>query len=353
MDGFLLYGQPEEITTAVRTGALSDVKILYHYFDTKRMFPNGRPAGMKNLAEYNLGFREDARRFLKGDADTLGAFVSRARCNPADAAVINGITGHNGFTLLDLVSYNDKHNEANGEYGRDGAETEYSWNCGVEGASRKKDINRLRLRQMKNALAMELLSQGTPMITAGDEMLHTQDGNSNPYCHDSSLTWLGWKDTKDAEELISFVKELIAFRKAHPILHAEKELKGDTAGGPFPDFSCHGSDAWFASFDRQERSIGLLYCGGKSGDGSSFDIVYAAYNMHWEERSLALPYLPKGYEWELAFSTEADRFGRPASLEGKLLSEEGGRRLKVPGRSILVLTDKRSAGKGRASRDLA
>ena len=158
------------------------------------------------------------------------------------------------------------------------------------------------MKQMKNALALMMLSQGTPMLTAGDEMLNSQMGNSNPYCIDSELTWVKWSETKDAQELSDYVRMLIAFRTAHPLLHQTAELTGASLGGFFPDFSCHGSNAWFASFDQQERSVGMMYCSqepdgsdvqnGKEGVSGSY--LYAAYNFHWEEKELALPYLPAG-----------------------------------------------------------
>ena len=216
VDGFLMMSSQDDMNAVAKSPALSSVKLISDYFDTTRMYPKGRPYRFRNLAEYNVGFRYDARKFLKGDSDSLKDFVSRCRYNPKDAGVINAITGHDGFTLYDLVSYNDKHNEENGENNHDGAACEFSWNCGVEGPTRKKEVCRLRMKQMKNALALMMLSQGTPMITAGDEMLNSQMGNSNPYCLDSEKTWVRWSETKDAQELSEYVRMLIAFRASAP-----------------------------------------------------------------------------------------------------------------------------------------
>ena len=347
VDGFLMMSSQDDMNAVAKSPALSSVKLISDYFDTTRMYPKGRPYRFRNLAEYNVGFRYDARKFLKGDSDSLKDFVSRCRYNPKDAGVINAITGHDGFTLYDLVSYNDKHNEENGENNHDGAACEFSWNCGVEGPTRKKEVCRLRMKQMKNALALMMLSQGTPMITAGDEMLNSQMGNSNPYCLDSEKTWVRWSETKDAQELSEYVRMLIAFRASHPLLHQKAELTGASLGGFFPDFSCHGSNAWFASFDQQERSVGMMYCAQepdgdvlkemKSAEKGSY--VYVAYNFHWEERDLALPYLPGGREWHVMIDTSVDRFSRASEDKGGCgcPSSEEVKCVRVPARSIRVL----------------
>ena len=348
VDGFLIMASQEDVNAVAKSPALSDVKLISDYFDTARMYPKGRPYRFRNLAEYNVGFRYDARKFLKGDSDSLKDFVSRCRYNPKDAGVINAITGHDGFTLYDLVSYNDKHNEANGEYNHDGAANEFSWNCGVEGPCRKQEISRLRMKQMKNALALMMLSQGTPMLTAGDEMLNSQAGNSNPYCFDTELTWVRWSETRDAKELSDYVRMLIAFRASHPLLHQKAELTGASLGGFFPDFSCHGSNAWFASFDQQERSVGMMYCSQEPDgnvlrelqDSTAGSYVYVAYNFHWQEKELALPYLPSGREWHVVIDTSVDRYSKVAAEKsgcGCSGSGEEVKCVKVPARSIRVL----------------
>jgi glycogen operon protein len=276
---------------------------------------------------------------------------------------VNAIAGHDGFTLFDLVSYNDKHNDANGENNRDGALNEFSWNCGVEGASRKREIMRLRMKQMKNALAMVMLAQGTPMICAGDEMLNSQQGNTNPYCIDSEVSWVQWSGTKDAVSLHDYVKELIMFRRTHPLLHQKVELTGSSLGGFFPDFSCHGSNAWFASFDQQERSVGMMYCSQDpdreavyqketklrkearklrkepedAGLSSGESYLYVAYNLHWEKRQLALPYLPSGREWHVVIDTSIDRFSKEEEKVCGCGQDEKEKCVDMPGRSIRVL----------------
>ncbi len=342
IDGFYLMGSQDEINSAVKSAALCDIKFFSDYFDTKKLYPKGRPFAFRNLAECNPGFRTDARQLLKGNENQLRAFVERTRYNPKDSAVVNTICSHNGFTLMDLVSYNDKHNEDNGEQNHDGAPTEYSWNCGVEGPCRRRDITRLRVRQIKNAYAMMLLAQGTPMILAGDEMGNSQHGNSNAYCTDSELTWLEWQNTKLSQELSSFLKKLIVFRKEHAVLHSEKELTGTNSGGFFPDFSCHGNNAWFASFDQQDRSIGLMYSNrikpggpednGGNADAVEFSYIYVAYNFHWREQKLALPYLPQGRKWHVALNTGEDCVcAKDDEKEAEV------KYIEVPGRTVIVL----------------
>lgn len=161
----------------------------------------------------------DCRRLLRGDENALRNFTMRANRNQKGCAVINYVTNHDGFTLADLVSYDHKYNRENGEQERDGTDYNYSWNCGTEGPTRKKDILRLRMQQRKNAMAMLLLSQGTPMLLAGDEFGNSQGGNNNPYCHDSELTWLDWNHEKANRELQDFIRDAIAYRKRHKVLH--------------------------------------------------------------------------------------------------------------------------------------
>ena len=159
-----------------------------------------------------------ARKFLKGEENQLGDFVNIIRNNPSNAGNINYITNHNGFTMYDLVSYDRKHNEANGENNTDGENFNYSYNCGAEGRTRKRKIVELRQRQIKNAFMILMLSQGTPLILAGDEFENTQGGNNNPYCIDSETSWVNWKKSDNAVEIYNFLRKLINFRKENNVL---------------------------------------------------------------------------------------------------------------------------------------
>lgn len=251
----------------------------------------------KNLADYNYGFMNTARKLLKGDEDQLNTFITHARSNSTNAATVNFIANNNGFTLMDLVSYDRKHNENNGENNRDGEDYNNSWNCGEEGKSRKKKIVELRKKQIKNALLMVMLSQGTPLLMAGDEFGNSQLGNNNPYCQDNEVSWLDWKNLETNRDLFEFTKMLIQFRKDHGILHMQTPLRVmDYKACGYPDISYHGDNAWFASFENYNRHCGIMYCGKYANeDDNSF--IYVAYNLHWEKHVMALPKLPDNMEW--------------------------------------------------------
>lgn len=351
VDGFSLLMNSESASLLAGNPVLRKTKLLSGYFPTERIYPEGRINPFRNLAECNDGFKIAARKLLKGDEDQLSGFVDRVRHNPKDSGTVNYITSHDGFTLMDLVSYDKKHNEANGEQGRDGADCEYSWNCGTEGPTKKRMITRLRQQQMKNAFAMLLLAQGTPMILAGDEFGNSQQGNNNPYCHDSELTWVDWSRERSGQELTAFVKELIKFRREHRILHMEKRLTGsDTLSCGYPDFSCHGSRAWYGAFEYQNRHVGLMYCGLYA---ASSEFVYVAYNFHWEPQTLALPNLPEGQGWCIKLDT-AD-IKEEAGVKRDVSGCVEGREILLPARSVCVLVSvkrpetKKIAGERRSA----
>ncbi len=297
-----------------------------------------KTAGQKYLGEYNDGFLIDMRRALKGDEEQMNGLVYRSRRNPEQYGVINYIAGTNGFTMADMVSYEQKHNEANGEGNRDGSDYNYSWNCGAEGPVRKKKLLELRKKQLRNAVLMVFLSQGTPLLLAGDEFGNSQGGNNNAYCQDNETSWLNWNQVKSHGDLLEFVKYVIAFRKAHPVFHMEKEPRiMDYLSCGHPDVSYHGVNAWRPEFENFRRQIGILYCGeyGKKADGTPDDTFFVTYNMHWEPHEFALPNLPKGRQWKLAFDTSdsgANGFYRP----GEELCLKNQKKYMVPPRSILV-----------------
>ena len=211
-----------------------------------------------------------------------------------------------GFTLLDSVSYDWKHNEANGEGNQDGTAFNYSWNCGVEGPSRKKNVRQLRLRQLRNALLYVFLAQGIPMLRAGDEGLNTQGGNNNAYASDDAVGWVDWNTGRDVEALRAFVRTLTAFRKKHRILHMPSELKGmDYKSLGYPDISFHDSKAWVCSFENVTRTLAVLLAGlyTQTESGECDDFFYAAYNAYWEPHKFALPQLPRDFAWYPAIDT--------------------------------------------------
>ena len=292
VDGCHILGEGAPLDLIMKDGLLAGTKIMAEGMDTAALYKNRRP-GKRCFAEYNLGFLQDMRRFLKSDEDMVPAVQYRIRHNPDDHGVINYITCQDGFTLNDLVSYNYKHNEANGEGNNDGCSYNYSWNCGIEGPSRKQWIRQMRERQMRAAFAMMLFSQGVPMIYGGDEI-----GNS--------IGWIDWRGLRRNASMLAFVKKAVALRKAHPVLHMSESMKeADYLGKGFPDMSFHGERAWFCNMENTSRMIGVMLCGAyaKLPDGSEDDFLYTGYNFHWETRNIALPNLPEGMEWKKVMDT--------------------------------------------------
>ena len=235
------------------------------------------------------GFQNVMRRFLKGDEGMIRDVICQLKNQ--DTQLYNYIASHNGFTLCDVVSYDGKHNEANGENNLDGPDYNYSWNCGAEGNSRKKAVNELRKNQIFNAFFLLLFAQGMPCILSGDEFMNTQKGNNNAYCQDNLISWLDWNQLSRQEELYIFVCRLIALRKACMKQTAKKSE--DTMGrSGIPQISYHGEDAWQMPAGRASRQLGVFY-----HEESTEKDFYIAYNMHWLSHSFALPSLPKGMEW--------------------------------------------------------
>ncbi|MCH5267036.1 MAG: alpha-amylase [Lachnospiraceae bacterium] len=306
VDGFRVNTEVMPSIALASDPILSGVKLLSSYWDSRMLSDAGIHHTGNTFAEYNEGFMNDARRFLKSDEGQVEMFYKRFYRHPENAAVINFMTHVNGFTMMDLVSYDIKHNESNGERNADGTEYNYSWNCGVEGKSRKKAVHDQRMRQIRNAFLMLLCSQGTPMILAGDEFGNTQDGNNNPYCHDDTVTWLNWKETKTGQQIREYVKKLIAFRKEHPVLRRETQPHlMDTLSCGIPDLSAHGLQTWRPDFSNYSRMLGILLSGkyARRKDGTEDDSLYIIINMFWENKSFDLPTLPDGREWFAAIET--------------------------------------------------
>ncbi|MGN0278403.1 MAG: hypothetical protein ACI4C4_03510 [Lachnospiraceae bacterium] len=304
IDGFHVMGVNLTIELFLQEPLLAETKILTE----QNCQPKEEDSVLESryLGHLNDGFLYDMRRFLKGDGNMIDTFLFLMRNNSTTAGIINYIAKWDGFRLADLVSYDRKHNEPNGEDNQDGTDYNCSWNCGIEGKSRKKNIQELRTRQMKNAMSLVFLSQGTPLIYSGDEFGNTQEGNNNPYCQDNATGWIKWNQTESGKELFDYTKMLIALRKAHPILHSATPLRAmDTLSCGYPDISFHGKAAWRPDTSPANRTIGILYCGyyGKI-DGTQDDtLLYIGVNMHWEYRYLGLPQPPKGKMWEKLSST--------------------------------------------------
>ncbi|MEY8426952.1 hypothetical protein AALA00_04360 [Lachnospiraceae bacterium 46-15] len=330
IDGFHIVGNDGLAKMLAKDPLLAGIKLLGEYFPQEETRQNKKAPFIRNLGEYNAGFMEDMRGLLKGDEGQLEAFTYRLRRNPEAFGVINYIAGHDGFTMMDLVSYSEKHNEENGEQNHDGPDRNISWNCGEEGPTRKKKILELRNRQIRNAFLMLLLAGGTPLIQAGDEFGNSQKGNNNPYCLDNEISWTDWRAAKKNEALTDFVRDVIAFRKRHRILHMPRELKLiDTLFCGYPEISYHSSRAWYVEFESYNREIGILYCGEYAGEE---EFIYVAYNLHWKENDFALPNLPDGMGWYVAIDSACGVYP-----EGEEPIYAGDRILAVPARTVKVL----------------
>ncbi len=339
VDGFRLLGENLPMDMLARDDVLADTKLWHYGFDTDRIYERNEEPRYPHVAEYNDAWYYDMRRFLKGDGNMLGSVLYHMRHIPRKAGAIHYITNYYGFTLADMVSYDYKHNEENGEENRDGSDYNCSWNCGDEGATRRRAVRELRLRQMKNAMCLILLAQSSPLIFMGDEFGNSQRGNNNPYCQDNTVTWLDWRCIERNADLHAFWKMLVGFRQRNPILRPEKELSlMDSMACGYPDMSYHGQYAWRPETEGNYRHVGIMLCGkyAEHGEGCDGEFLYLAMNMHWDSHDLALPKLPKGMEWELAFSTEREG-NRKEDRE-----EEGDQLLRqVPSRSIAMYVAKR------------
>lgn len=323
VDGFHLMGMNIPMRLLSSDSLLAGTKLLNDHpdnidFESLNCSGQGRFIGL-----YTDDFRYPLRRLLKSDEGQVSDSLSLLRSNPENFGRINFFSDYQGFTLMDMVSYDRKHNEENGESGRDGSDYNFSWNCGEEGPTRKKKIRELRLRQIKNAYSLLMLGAGTPLIFMGDEFGNSQMGNNNPYCIDSPVTWLDWKDLKKNSELSDYLKNLVKLRKDHKILRSGRELYMiDTENCGYPEMSYHSDTAYRVSCEYYSRSFGIMYCEDK---GES--LMYAAVNMGWENKKLALPRPPKGFDWRITYSTDPESLCKPDTKELEKT---------IPGRTVTI-----------------
>ena len=252
----------------------------------------------------DLGFMTDIRKFLKGDPNSAQAAAFQLRDSDPVSHPIVFIARQDTMRAMDVVSYNEKHNLENGENGLDGADYNYSWNCGIEGATRKKAVLELRKRQLKNAFALTLLSQGTPLIYGGDEFGNTQFGNNNPYNQDNATGYIKWTNSAFANEILDFVRKLLDIRHSHPSIGSDHPFTGrDFLSYGYPDISMHGEELWKADIGPTSHSFGILYYD-KYNDDKDDRLIYLIYNMHWESKTIAVPKLRKGMKWEVSITTD-------------------------------------------------
>ncbi|GAB7044718.1 MULTISPECIES: glycogen debranching protein [Catenuloplanes] len=317
---------------------LRDVTLIAEAWDAAGLYQVGSFPDYGRWAEWNGRYRDALRGFLRGDPGRVGDLATRLVGSPdlyggrGPASSINFVTAHDGFTLRDLVSYDEKHNDANGEGNRDGDDHNLSWNCGAEGPTDDPQVLALRDRQTRNALLLLLCSHGVPMLQAGDELGRTQLGNNNAYCHDGELTWLDWGPAARDAGLLRFTRDAIAFRRAHPVLHVATHV-GDDGDGPV-DVSWHGTRPGRPDWSPAARLLAVMLRGAPT-PGYGQDIVYLAANTHWEPVEVHLPDLPAGLRWARFADTYDAEPSVPPGWERAVADPA---RLPVGPRSVVVLT---------------
>lgn len=290
---------------------LGKMKLIAEAWDAGGLYQVGSFPSWNRWAEWNGRYRDDMRSFLKGDDGMAGNAItritgSRDLYSPESRghkASVNFMTCHDGFTLYDLYSYNEKHNEKNGWNNTDGDNNGHSWNCGAEGETDDPNVNGLRRRLIKNAFAALLCSRGPAMFFAGDEFCNTQFGNNNAYCQDNIISWLDWSRLEEFKEIHDFVRHMIQFRKEHPILR--KMTKPSSC--QFPEISVHNGTPFNASTDYKTKLIGIMYAG-RNEEDTEDDIVFYCMNAYWEPLVMQLPVLPNGKHWHVDTNTNAEYF---------------------------------------------
>jgi len=293
---------------------LGKCKLIAEAWDAGGLYQVGSFPAFGRWAEWNGKYRDDLRCFLKGDSGKVGALAQRIQGSPdlygwngrGPTASINFITCHDGFTLYDLFAYNEKHNQANGENNNDGGNDNDSWNCGWEGETDNPGINSLRMRLVRNAWAILMVSHGIPMVLMGDELGRTQRGNNNTYCQDNDLNWLDWGLAEKNAGLLRFARNMVAFRKAHPVLRNRYHLSNrDCIGSGYADISWHGEKAWNADWSEESRMLAFMLCGRHAKSGTVCDdYIYVAMNSHWETQYFEIPMpVPGSGKWHVAVNT--------------------------------------------------
>jgi glycogen operon protein len=293
---------------------LAKCKLIAEAWDAGGLYQVGSFPAYGRWGEWNGKYRDALRQFLRGDENQVGGMIQCIQGSPdlypgrGPQASINFVTAHDGFTLLDLFSYNDKHNEANGEGNRDGANDNYSWNCGAEGPTDDKQINALRQRQIRNAITLLMVSQGVPMLLMGDEMGRTQMGNNNSYCQDIDWNWLDWSLLEKNANLFNFVKNCIAFRNVHPVLRNDAHFReNDYMGSGYADVTWHGAKAWMPNWGVDSRCFAYMLCGKHARGGTETDdYIYIFANAYWEDVDVELPHAPDEMEWYQFVNTGLD-----------------------------------------------
>ena len=332
VDGFRIIGSGG-LLYAVRTDLyLSECVLLgddfggdsFHAGTVQAVSDAGR-----RIIRYNDGFMEAGRHFLRGDEDSIGGFVDRETRHECGHPVVNFMADQNCLSLMDMVSYERRHNEYNGENNMDGRRYNISFNCGVEGKTKREIVLRERKKMVKNALAMVFLSASVPMLIAGDELGMSHGGNNNPYCHDNEINYIDWRLLEKNSDLYEFTRRLIQFRKEHPCIRPQQDFSmNDHRIKGMPDLSCHSERAWFPLMAEYSHNIGLLYSGAYAGEQVN---VYILYNMHTEPHEFAVIEMA-GKNWSCLLSSD----------ETGVIYDAGRKRIRLAARTMAVFVSAES-----------
>ena len=332
--------EPPVIEQITEDALLADTKMIAEPWDAAGLYQVSNFPGGHRWSVWNGQFRDDVRRFWQGEAGMTSALATRL-CGSDDVCrdrgplhSINFITCHDGFTLADLVSYNGKHNERNGEGNRDGSDANFSWNCGSEGPTDDPAVLALRARQARNLMATLLISQGVPMILAGDEMLRTQQGNNNAWCQDNEISWVDWSLVGKNADFHRFVSQMIALRKRHHALRRRTFF--NNSEGQAPDIVWHGTSPCRPDFSRESRSLAFALDGRRTDRDEVDRDIYVAMNASWEPRTFRIPASPTGRAWRRAVDTARPSPDDALGLdEGPSVPFSGDYRLEA--RSMIIL----------------
>ena len=340
---------PPLLDLIAEDAVLGKTLLIAEAWDAGGLYQVGSFFSSRKWAEWNGRYRDCLRRFIKGGAEYAPELFLRIRGSEdmygqrTAASSVNFVTCHDGFTLYDLVSYNTKHNEGNGEDNRDGSNDNDSWNCGAEGNTNDSGILALRSRQMKNMLTILLTSRGIPMLLAGDEFANTQFGNNNAYCQDNEISWLDWSYLEKNREHYDYVRRLTAFRIAHPVLRNMRyEFRHNGTG--YPELSFHGTEPWQLDENAGTLVFAYMYAEDHVKFKTKTDcFIYIAVNAHWEPHTLNLPIIPEGFFWYLAFDSNGF-----SSECGKEKPVNGFASIEVEARTVKVLLAKQMTGKKKS-----
>ncbi len=315
--------------------------LIAEAWDAGGLYQVGSFPAFGRFSEWNGKYRDCLRRFIKGSGESAPELYRRIRGSDdlyrfrGPRASINFVTCHDGFTLYDLVSYNEKHNEANGENNNDGCNDNESWNCGVEGDTKDPQIIDLRKRQMKNMLTILLTSRGIPMLLSGDEFANTQWGNNNAYCQDSEISYIIWSLFDKNKDLFEYVKNLVALRNEYPVIRENSFDLGNNGTG-YPELSFHSAKPWQLDEGASNLCFSYMYAQDHARAGTKKDaFIYVAVNAYWEDVYYELPIIPQGMKWHLRLSSSGDVYSKGKE---KTLGDQGS--FMLGARSTLVLIAK-------------